>query len=123
MRKFRPAAVILAALLVTVALSACGAQPVQGAGQAVETTRVEMPPSYRFDPPVIQVTAGATVTWHNADNFTHSVQVLKDGFSMLNLPPGASGSITFSQPGEYNYVCTYHTQQMKGKVIVVRPAR
>lgn len=61
------------------------------------------------------------MTWHNSDNFTHSVKVLTGDFPFLNLPPGQSGSITFSQPGEYDYVCTYHTQNMKGKVLVVAP--
>ena len=78
-----------------------------------------MPPSYRFDPPVIQVPAGTTVTWRNSDNFTHSVSVVDGKFPFLNLPPGQSGAITFDQPGTYDYICTYHTQDMKGKVIVV----
>jgi plastocyanin len=86
----------------------------------VATKHVELPKSYRFDPPVITVPAGTSVVWHNADNFTHSVSVLKGGFPFLKLPPGSSGSITFSQPGEYNYVCTLHTQNMQGNVIVVR---
>jgi len=79
-----------------------------------------MPPSYRFDPPAIQVPAGTTVTFTNTDHFTHSVSVTSGGtFPYLNLPPGAAGQLTFSEPGEYAYVCTYHTQDMKGKVVVV----
>ena len=107
-------------LLLGAALAGCGATTALSAQQAVETNHVELPPSYRFDPGVIKVKAGSTVDWHNSDNFTHSVQVLKEGFPMVNLPPGASGTISFTQPGEYDYVCTYHTQQMKGKVIVVQ---
>jgi plastocyanin len=79
-----------------------------------------MPPSYRFDPPAIQVPAGTAVTFRNTDNFTHSVSVTSGGtFPYLNLPPGASGQLTFAEPGEYAYVCTYHTQDMRGKVVVV----
>ncbi len=113
------AVLVAGMLLAGAALSGCGATPALSASQAVETTHVDLPKSYLFDPPVIKVKAGSTVTWQNDDNFTHSVQVLKDGFAMVNLPPGTSGSITFSQPGEYNDVCTYHTQQMKGIVVVV----
>jgi plastocyanin len=51
----------------------------------VATTRVEMPPSYRFEPAVITVRAGSTVTWHNSDHFTHSVSVLGGGFPFVNL--------------------------------------
>jgi plastocyanin len=54
-----------------------------------------MPPDSRFDPPAIQVPAGATVTFRNADDFTHSVSVAGGGFPYLNLAPGASGQIVF----------------------------
>ena len=77
-----------------------------------------MPPSYRFDPPAIQVPVGTTVTFRNTDNFTHSVSVTGGGFPYLNLAPGESGQITFAEPGEFAYVCTYHTKDMKGKVAV-----
>jgi plastocyanin len=106
------AALVLAA---TVLLGGCAAR---AAAQPVQTNRVTMPPSYRFDPPAIQVAPGSSVTWQNDDNFTHSVSVTGGGFPYLDLPPGKSGAITFSQPGEYDYVCTYHTQNMKGRVIV-----
>lgn len=89
------------------------------AQQPVKTDVVTMPPSYRFDPVVIQVPVGTTVTWRNDDHFTHSVHMLTGDFSMLNLPPGATASLTFAQPGTYDYVCTYHAQDMKGKVVVV----
>jgi plastocyanin len=80
---------------------------------------VTMPPSYRFDPPRIQVPAGTTVTWRNSDNFTHSVSVSDGSFPLLNLSPGQSGTIAFDQPGTYNYLCTYHAQDMQGTIIVV----
>jgi plastocyanin len=99
-------------------LAGCGTQT-RAAAAPVETTQVTMPPSYRFDPPQIQVQAGATVTWRNTDNFTHSVSVSGGEFPFLNLPPGQSGEITFDQPGVYDYVCTYHAQAMKGTVTVV----
>jgi plastocyanin len=101
-----------------VLLAGCAAQT-SAAAAPVETAEVSMPPSYRFDPPAIQVPAGTTVTWRNSDNFTHSVSVVDGKFPFLNLPPGQSGAITFDQPGAYNYICTYHAQDMKGTVIVV----
>lgn len=88
-------------------------------GAPVRATRVELPASYRFDPPAIEVTAGAAVTWHNADHFTHSVKVEAEGFPYLELRPGDSGSITFERPGTYPYICTYHPHDMRGRVIVV----
>jgi plastocyanin len=107
-----------ALVLAIVLLAGCGAQTSAPAAP-VETAEVTMPPSYRFDPPAIQVPAGTTVTWRNSDNFTHSVSVVDGKFPLLDLSPGQSGTITFDQPGAYNYICTYHAQDMKGTVIVV----
>jgi plastocyanin len=104
--------------IVIVLLAGCGIQT-SVAAAPVETAEVSMPPSYRFDPPVIQVPAGTTVTWRNSDNFTHSVSVSGGAFPFLNLSPGQSGTITFDQPGAYDYVCTYHAQDMQGTIIVV----
>ena len=101
-----------------VRLAGCAVQP-SAAAAPVETAEVGMPPSYRFDPPAIQVPAGTTVTWRNSDHFTHSVSVVDGKFPFLNLPPGQSGAITFDQPGTHAYICTYHAQDMKGTVIVV----
>src|SRR5262249_51653230 len=104
--------------VIIVLLAGCAAQT-SAAAVPVETAQVRMPPSYRFDPPVIQIPAGTTVTWGNADNFTHSVSVVDGKFPILNLSPGQSGTITFDQPGTYAHICTYHAQDMKGTVIVV----
>jgi plastocyanin len=107
----------LALTAATLLLGAC-ASP-RGAQAPVQTAEVTMPPSYRFEPVAIQVPAGTAVTFRNTDNFTHSVSVTSGGsFPYLNLPPGQSGQLTFSEPGEYDYVCTYHATDMKGKVTV-----
>jgi plastocyanin len=105
---------VLASLL----LAGCsGANAGAAAQPATRTDRVDLPPSYKFEPQHIQVAPGTTVTWTNHDNFTHSVQV--QGQSDVHvLRPGESAQITFSQPGEYPYVCTFHTQNMKGTVTV-----
>ncbi len=75
-----------------------------------------MPKSYRFDPKTIEVDAGATVTWRNEDNFTHTVEV--EGREDMKVERGESVSVTFSEPGTYDYVCTLHSHDMRGKVIV-----
>ena len=110
---------LVLALALATTLAGCAA--VSSAQAPVESAEVTMPPSYRFDPVAIRVPVGTTVTWRNADNFTHSVRVLNGSFPLLDLKPGASGSITFEEPGEYDYICTYHAQDMKGKVIVAVP--
>jgi plastocyanin len=82
----------------------------------VATTEVQMAKSYRFDPKTIEIEAGDTVTWTNADNFTHTVQV--DGQEDHKVERGESVSISFDTPGTYHYVCTLHKRDMDGEVIV-----
>jgi plastocyanin len=110
MRKF-----LLPALAAAVVFAAgCG-----GSGESSEpvaTTEVEMVKSYRFDPKVIEIRAGDTVTWTNEDNFTHTVEV--DGQEDHKVEQGESFSIKFDEPGTYNYVCTLHSKDMDGEVIV-----
>ena len=110
MRKFLLTAVAAAALV------AAGCAGSGGSSEPVATTEVEMVKSYRFDPKVIEVEAGETVTWTNEDNFTHTVQV--DGQEDHKVGKGESVSITFDAPGTYGYVCTLHSQDMDGEVIV-----
>jgi plastocyanin len=87
-----------------------------GAGEPVAATEVAMVKSYRFDPKVIEIDAGDTVTWTNEDNFTHTVQV--EGQGDHKVEQGESVSISFDQPGTYDYVCTLHSKDMDGTVIV-----
>jgi plastocyanin len=104
----------LATLAATSFAAGCG-----GAGavsEPVGTTEVSMAKSYRFDPERIEVKAGATVTWTNDDNFTHTVHV--DGQDDHKVSPGEHVSITFDKPGTYHYICTLHSHDMSGDVIV-----
>jgi plastocyanin len=103
-------------LVAVVAFVLAGCAQSEEAAQPVRTTEVSMPKSYRFDPKTIEVDAGATVTWRNEDNFTHTVEV--EGREDMKVEPGESVSVTFSQPGTYDYVCTLHSHDMRGEVIV-----
>jgi len=84
--------------------------------EPVAATEVQMAKSYRFDPKTIEIEAGDTVTWTNVDNFTHTVQV--DGQEDHEVERGESVSISFDTPGTYHYVCTLHSKDMDGEVIV-----
>jgi len=96
-------------------LAGCGENDAASSGP-VQTTEVAMAKSYRFDPTTIEVDAGATVTWRNDDNFTHTVQV--DGQEDHRVGRGETVSIRFAEPGTYHYVCTLHSNDMDGEVIV-----
>jgi plastocyanin len=103
---------LLAASLIGVAAGCGGSED----SAAVATTEVTMAKSYRFDPKKIEVDAGSSVTWTNDDNFTHTVQV--DGQDDHKVERGKSVSIAFDKPGTYHYICTLHSQDMDGEVIV-----
>jgi plastocyanin len=109
MRKFLLPAVAAAALFA----AGCGGS---GTSEPIAATEVEMVKSYSFDPKVIEIEAGDTVTWTNEDNFTHTVQV--EGREDHKVEQGESVEITFDEPGTYDYVCTLHSQDMDGTVIV-----
>ena len=109
MRKFLLPAVAAAAVFAV----GCGGA---GTGEPVAATEVEMVKSYRFDPKVIEIEAGDTVTWTNEDNFTHTVQV--EGQEDHKVGQGESVEIRFDKPGTYDYVCTLHSQDMDGTVVV-----
>ncbi len=112
--------ILLSALVfIVLFLPGCAAQSVQ-AQTPVQINQVTMPPSYRFDPATIQVKVGDTVTWTNKDNFTHNVH-LQGGINWVSKPlrPGDSATYTFTKAGTFPYVCDFHSQDMKGEVIVV----
>ena len=106
----------VAAALVAVGVAAgCGGT---GSSTPVATNEVTMAKSYRFDPKVVEIKAGESVTWTNDDNFTHTVRV--DGQDDHKVGQGDSVSIRFDKPGTYEYECTLHSMDMKGEVVVVQ---
>jgi plastocyanin len=102
-----------AAAVAAIIAAGCGGS---GTSEPVATTEVAMVKSYRFDPKAIEVEAGDTVTWTNNDNFTHTVQV--EGEEDHKVERGESVQIAFDTPGTYQYVCTLHSKDMDGTVIV-----
>jgi plastocyanin len=122
MRRLR--ALVLAGAVVAV-LGGCGSDDAGGDGEApfdvpgdpVETTEVTLVKSYKFDPAVISVDAGATVTWTNEDDFPHNVTLLDGSDEKVDLPIGDSGTLKFDEAGTVLYQCSIHPQ-MHGKVVV-----
>ena len=103
--------------IAAVALVAAGCGGSAESSEPVATNEVSMAKSYVFEPKVIEVEAGETVTWTNDDNFTHTVQV--DGQVDHKVEQDERVSITFDTAGTYHYVCTLHRQDMDGEVIVL----
>jgi plastocyanin len=85
----------------------------------VATDHVELPKSYKFVPPVIQVKRGTTVTWTNHDDFPHTVQILAGADTGTHdLGIGKTVMIAFDRPGTVYYHCSLHPSQMKGEIVV-----
>ena len=74
--------------------------------------------NFSFNPSVLNIKTGTTVTWTNNDSVAHTVT--SDSNGLLNSPtlsPGDSFSFTFTNTGSTNYHCNIHTM-MRGVVIV-----
>lgn len=77
-----------------------------------------------FDPLILNVPVGATVTWKNLDSTLHTVtsgsaESGKSGttFDSSYLTGGKTFQHTFSSAGTFDYYCTLHPY-MKGQVVV-----
>ena len=74
--------------------------------------------NYKFDPAVLTVPAGTTVTWTNKDEVPHTVVSSDKRFTQSGgLDTGDHYSYTFKDVGSYEYFCTLHPF-MKGKIVV-----
>ena len=75
-----------------------------------------------YDPDNITVVIGVnnTVMWTNNDNEAHTVTASDGSFNSGNMNPGATFTYTFTTPGTYTYICTYHPW-MRGYVVVIPP--
>jgi plastocyanin len=69
-----------------------------------------------FKPATLTVQRGSTVTWNNKDLVPHTATAAGK-FDSGNIAPGKSFSRKMDQPGQFDYICTYHPG-MKGQVVV-----
>ncbi len=102
--------------LVAVVVLAGGCSAPAAAEGPVATTTVDLPRSYRFAPPAITVPAGTTVTWTNNDTFSHNVRF--EAEQPQTMRPGEQTTRTFDEPGLFPYLCTFHSQDLTGTVLV-----
>lgn len=72
---------------------------------------------FAFDPPVLTVAPGTTVTWTNEDETPHSVVQDDKAFRSGALDTDDSYSFTFAAPGVYRYYCSLHPH-MTGTITV-----
>ena len=117
------AATALLAVLVIAAWAMAGPGPrvarrETAAARPNAATKLEVTISeFAFHPGTLEVSAGATVTWTNADGDAHTVTSENGAFTSPALDSGETFSQTFTAPGTYNYFCALHPQ-MTAQVIV-----
>ena len=93
---------------------AAAATPAAPATKATITLR-----NYSFDPGVMKVAAGATVTWINSDGDVHTIKSQEgpEAFQSPALDSGGRYSFTFRHAGTYKYICSVHPF-MHGVIVV-----
>lgn len=93
-----------------------GSSTFQDEGADDEFADSEDPADYSVN--VLEITVGDTVTWTNDDDgVIHTVTAADESFDSGFLAPGESWSHTFTEPGEFEYLCTPHPW-MRAKVVV-----
>lgn len=83
----------------------------------VATDSVRIPGAWVFEPRVIEIDNGTTVTWTNDGGQAHTVTFEELGYDEV-IEPGDTLERTFTEPGTYEYICRYHPPDMDGRVIV-----
>ena len=109
--------ILIVVLLVSASACSGPSKPAEILAPApVPTNKVAVSVS-AFNPPSALVTIGAAVTWTNSEKVSYLISENSQRFA-FNLPAGGSFSITFSDPGTYNYHCSGHPD-MQGTITVV----
>ena len=79
-----------------------------------------------YSPQSLEIEVGETVQWYNANGY-HDV-VITNGPEILSLPPVSGpntiGSLTFTIPGTYEYICSigsHANMGMIGTIVVNEP--
>lgn len=101
-------ALALAATLLTLA----GSMPARaGTSHSVEIS------DFAFNPATLTIQVGDTVTWTNLDQVEHTATSTSGAFDSGMLAQNASYSVTFTEQGTYDYLCTPHPT-MTGRIVV-----
>lgn len=114
----------VAALLTISLLSGCGdddgttAPPASATAKATTTIKIV---DFVYDPMTATVKAGQKISIPNADAAPHTITDTGSGkvFDSGTIKGKATGSVTISKPGTYQYICEFHPF-MKGDVTVTK---
>jgi plastocyanin len=111
-------------LLVVILLAACGTTTgptPTGTSAPIQSSEAKVSiANFAFDPAILTITAGTTVTWTNNDTVSHNVTSDDGSWSSNSLGKGETFSFTFTKPGTFLYHCGVHPS-MKATITVVAP--
>jgi plastocyanin len=99
------------AILASCGGGSSGSNTSGGAAGLPSTATVTIPKADRFEPFLLEIAAGGTVTFTNQDADAHTVVSMPTDpvdFKLL-VETGKSVKQTFSQPGIYGYYCDAHS--------------
>lgn len=82
--------------------------------------------TFQFQPKLIEIPAGATVTWTNEDNIDHTVTSGTPDSPGADFDSGAFGrgqsfTATFDRPGDYAYFCAKHNSMRAAVRVLPNP--
>ena len=80
------------------------------------TLQVEIK-AFHFVPATLTVPVGATVTWTNGDDETHTVTATDHAYTSSGLEHAERYAHRFTAPGTYTYFCALHPH-MTATVVV-----
>jgi plastocyanin len=88
-----------------------------GSSQARSTEAIVRIANFTFDPPLLTVQVGSTVSWKNEDDIVHVVKEKDGAFHSDPLDTDQTFSQTFTRAGTIDYFCAIHPHMM-GRVVV-----
>ena len=110
--------VILGALLATAAVAVLRTATAADRASAAPAVNAVSITNFSFQPAVLTVKVGTTVTWTNHDSTPHTVTSADKRFaSSAGLDTDDQYAFKFDNPGSYEYFCSLHPM-MVGKIIV-----
>ncbi|HLZ12498.1 MAG TPA: cupredoxin family copper-binding protein [Candidatus Acidoferrum sp.] len=86
----------------------------QAAAEMTATVKID---NFSFSPATLEIKAGTTVTWTNADDIPHTVVSNDKVFKSKALDTDEKFSFKFDKAGSYPYFCSLHPK-MTAKVVV-----
>lgn len=109
--------IVLAAALLVGSVVGLTRDRDDGGGETAGPGAVEIA-DFAFGPEVLTVAVGATVTWTNTDDATHTVTA-DDGETLASEDLKADDTFakTFEAPGSFEYICKFHPN-MRGTITV-----